>query len=96
MSNSLENRMVARIEHSAGNGCPVAEAVRVVTAPVLTNSCSDEMSAEVEGLASDDPAIMAALGHAGSISHLVLTTAGTNSSSFPMTGAGLANIRNEL
>lgn len=96
MSKSLENRTAARIKNNVGNSCPVADAVRVVTAPVLTNGYADDISAELEGLASDDSAMMAAFVHAGSISHLVLGIAGADSSLFPMTGAGLVNIRNEL
>ncbi|WP_150118811.1 hypothetical protein [Collimonas fungivorans] len=96
MSKSLENRTAARITNNDGNSCPVAEAVRVVTASVLTNGYAGDISAELDGLASDGPAMMATLVHTGSISRLAPGIAGADSSSFPMTGAGLANIRNEL
>jgi hypothetical protein len=97
MNNSLQNRTVVRINWSAGNSCSVAEAARVVSARVLTGIYSDDMPAEVEGLATDDTAMLAALVHAGSISHLKFTAAvEAGSASFPMVGAGLANMRNEL
>lgn len=93
MRNSLENRMLVRIENSVANGCPAAEAVRDASARLLA---PDGIPTEVEGLVCDVTAMTAALVDAGNTNPPMLTSAGAGSSPFPMTGAGLANIRNEL
>ncbi|AMP15913.1 hypothetical protein [Collimonas pratensis] len=93
MRNSLENRIFARIENSVGNDRPAAEAVRDASTRLLA---PDGKPAEAEEAACGDTAVMAASVDAESISHPMPAGAGAGSSQFPMTGAGLANIRNEL
>ena len=93
MRNSLENRIFARIENSIGNDRPAAEAVSDASARLLA---PDGKPAEAEEAACGDIAVMATSVDAENISHPMPTGAGAGSSQFPMTGAGLANIRNEL
>ncbi|AMP05944.1 hypothetical protein [Collimonas pratensis] len=93
MRNSLENRIFARIENSVGNDRPAAEAVRDASTRLLA---PDGKPAEAEEAACGDTAVMAASVDAESISHPMPAGARAGSSQFPMTGAGLANIRNEL
>lgn len=97
MRNSLENRMLVNMQSGAGDGCSVAESARVASTHVHANICSDGKPATIDELAADDTAMTEALAHAESMSHTISsTTGGTGSSSFPMTGAGLANVHNEL
>jgi len=97
MRNSLENRMLVNIQSGAGDACSVAESARAASTHVSANICSDDKPAAVDELAADDTAVTEALAGAESMSHTISSaTAGTASSSFPMTGAGLANVHNEL
>jgi hypothetical protein len=97
MGNSLENKTVVRIKSSVDNSCELAEASCAVSARVFANIRSDGIPAEAEEPATDDTAVITASMPTESLSHLMLTAvAVAGSSSFPMAGAGLANIRNEL
>ncbi|MGB7193971.1 MAG: hypothetical protein WBD81_10960 [Collimonas pratensis] len=96
MRNSLENRIFARIENSVGNDRPAAEAVRDASTRLLAPDGKPAEAEEAEEAACGDTAVMAASVDAESISHPMPAGAGAGSSQFPMTGAGLANIRNEL